>query len=130
MSVRRFRRGDPLGGLPLGRALLLAAVVAVLLPLLVVITALTGFAAVERAHANAIGLLTAQQYQQDADLMYATIHGDVLESLEASEGIHDSGTELAAEPEATSPGSRRPGRLSASTPDVAHLGRAHPRRGC
>ena len=96
MSVRRFRRGDPLGGLPLGRALLLAAVVAVLLPLLVVITALTGFAAVERAHANALRLLTAQQYQQDADLMYATIHGDVLESLEGLEGNNESGAELSA----------------------------------
>ena len=94
--MRRFRTGDPLGGLPLGRALLVAAVVAVVLPLLVVTTALTGFTAVERAHANAIGLLTAQQYQQDANLMYATIHGDVLESLEGFEGNNESGAELAA----------------------------------
>jgi PAS domain S-box-containing protein len=95
MWVRRFRTGAALGGLPLGRALIVAAVVAVVLPLLVVTTALTGFAAVERAHANAIDLLTAQQFQQDANLMYATIHGDVLESLEAFEGNNESGAELA-----------------------------------
>jgi hypothetical protein len=95
MWLRRFRTGDALGGLPLGRALIVAAVVAVVLPLLVVTTALTGFAAVERAHANAIDLLTAQQFQQDANLMYATIHGDVLESLEAFEGNNESGAELA-----------------------------------
>ena len=57
-EVRRFRKGDPLGGLPLRQALLVAAVAAVVLPLLVVTTALTGFSAVERAHANAISLLT------------------------------------------------------------------------
>ena len=95
-EVRRFSRADPLGGLPLRQALLVAAVVAVLLPLLVVTTALTGFTAVERAHANAISLLTAQQYQQDANLMYATIHGDVLESIEAFEGNNESPDELAA----------------------------------
>ena len=94
--VRRFRTGDPLGGLPLGRALLVAAVVAVVLPLLVVTTALTGFTAVEHAHENAIRLLTAQQYQQDSDLMYATIHGDVLESLEGFEGNNETGAELTA----------------------------------
>lgn len=94
--ARRLRSGDPLGGLPLGRALLVAAVVAIILPLLVVTTALTGFAAVERAHAKATDLHTAQQYQQDANLMYATLHGDVLESLEAFGGNNETGAELAA----------------------------------
>jgi PAS domain S-box-containing protein len=94
--VRRLRTGGPLGGLPLRRALLVAAVVAVVLPLLVVTTALTGFRGVERSHARATVLLTVQQYQQDADLMYATLHGDVLESLEASGGNNESGAELAA----------------------------------
>ena len=86
MKGPRFSAGDPLAGLPLRRALLIAAVAAVVLPLLVVTTALTGFAAVERSHAMSYRLLTAQQYQQDADLMYATIHSDVLESLEGFEG--------------------------------------------
>ena len=94
--VRRFRTGDPLGGLPLGRALVVAAVVAVILPLLVVTTALTGFRAVEDAHTRATALRTAQQYQQDANLMYASLHADVLESLEAFGGNNESGAELAA----------------------------------
>lgn len=72
----------------------MAAVVAVVLPLLVVATALTGFAAVERSHAAAFRLLAAQQYQQDAELMYATIHGDVLESIEGGEGNNETGAEL------------------------------------
>ena len=96
MRVRRFRAGDTLGGLPLGRTLLGAAVVAVVLPLLVVTTALKGFAEVERSHATAIRLLTAQQYQQDANLMYATLHGDVLESLEGFEGNNETAAQLAA----------------------------------
>ncbi|WP_457253205.1 hybrid sensor histidine kinase/response regulator [Pedococcus sp. P5_B7] len=95
MKGPRFSAGDPLAGLPLRRALLIAAVAAVVLPLLVMTTALTGFAAVERSHAMSYRLLTAQQYQQDADLMYATIHSDVLESLEGFEGNNETGEQLA-----------------------------------
>jgi PAS domain S-box-containing protein len=95
VSPRRFSVGDPLGGLPLVRTQVLAAIAAVGLSSLVVTTALTGFAAVERAHANATDLLTAQQVQQDANLMYASIHADVLESLVSFEGNNESGTELA-----------------------------------
>jgi PAS domain S-box-containing protein len=65
----------------LRRGLLLAAVVAVLLPLLVVVAALTGFTQVERAHGNAIRLLTAQRYQQDADMLHDTLHADVLAAV-------------------------------------------------
>ena len=93
---RRSWKADPLGGLPLGRALLVAAVVAVVLPLLVVTTALTGFAAVDRAHSNAFRLLTAQQHLLDASAMVASLHGDVLESLEVAEGNNQTGGELAA----------------------------------
>ena len=93
---RRSWKGDPLGGLPLGRALLVAAVVAVALPLLVVTTALIGFTAVDRAHTNAFRLLTAQQHLLDASAMVASLHGDVLESLEAVEGNNETSEELAA----------------------------------
>jgi PAS domain S-box-containing protein len=75
--------GAPIGGAgyPLRRGLLVSAVVAVVLPLLVVTTALTGFADVSRSHANAIRLLTAQRYQQDADMMHDAIHADVLAAV-------------------------------------------------
>lgn len=95
MNTRVFNGDDRLGARPLVRTLLLAAIAAVVLPLLVVTTALTGFAEVERAHARATDLRTAQQFQQDANLMFATIHGDVLESLEAFQGNNESSPELA-----------------------------------
>jgi PAS domain S-box-containing protein len=88
--------GGPLAGLPLGRALLVAAVVAVVLSLLVITTALTGFRGVARAHDNAMALLTAQRHLQGANVMYATLHGDVLEVLESFDGHPEGGQELAA----------------------------------
>ncbi|HEV7148925.1 MAG TPA: hypothetical protein VGN48_18190, partial [Pedococcus sp.] len=69
------------GGRALRRGLLLAAVVAVVLPLLVVGTALTGFAQVQRAHSNAVRLLTAQRYQQDVDTLHDAIYADVLAAV-------------------------------------------------
>jgi PAS domain S-box-containing protein len=104
----------------LRQALLVAAVAAVVLPLLVVTTALTGFSAVEHAHAKAIDLLTAQQYQQDANLMYATIHGDVLESIEGLEGNNETPDELAARTRAHVAQLQGDlGRLDASTADTS-----------
>lgn len=96
MKPPRFSVGDTLAGLPLRRTLVLAAVAAIVLPLLAVTTALTGFTAVERSKAVAFRLLTAQQYQQDANLMYATIHSDVLESLEAIASNNETGAQLTA----------------------------------
>ncbi|GAB3878917.1 hypothetical protein GCM10028802_20840 [Terrabacter terrigena] len=60
------------------RGLVLAAIVAVVLPLLVVTVALAGFADVRQAQGKAISVLTAQQFQQDADMMHDAIHADVL----------------------------------------------------
>jgi PAS domain S-box-containing protein len=68
-------------GKALRRGLLLAAVVSVVLPLLVVIIALTGFAGVRQAHGDALSVLTAQQFQQDADMMHDAIHADVLAAV-------------------------------------------------
>jgi PAS domain S-box-containing protein len=68
-------------GRALRRGLLLAAVVAVVLPLVVVVTALTGFAQVQQAHGNAIRLLTAQRYQQDANMVHDAIRSDVLAAV-------------------------------------------------
>ncbi|GAA2503265.1 response regulator [Terrabacter carboxydivorans] len=56
-------------------------VAAVALPLLVVATALTGFAGVQHAHEDAIRLLTAQRYQQNADMLDDAIYGDVLAAV-------------------------------------------------
>ncbi|WP_195908171.1 response regulator [Nostocoides sp. HKS02] len=74
-------RAEPTGGIALRRGLLLAAVVAVVLPLLVVATALTGFTEVQRSHGNALRLLTAQRYQQDADMLHDAIYADVLAAV-------------------------------------------------
>jgi PAS domain S-box-containing protein len=72
---------DPSGGQALRRGLLLAAVAAVVLPLLVVVASLTGFSQVSQAHDNAVALLTAQQYVQDADMMHDALHADVLAAV-------------------------------------------------
>jgi signal transduction histidine kinase/DNA-binding response OmpR family regulator len=72
---------DLASGHALRRGLLIAAVVSLLLPLLVVITALTGFDQLSRSHDNAVLLLTAQRYQQDADMLHDTLHADVLAAV-------------------------------------------------
>lgn len=79
-------RAAPTGGIALRRGLLLAAVVAVVLPLLVVATALTGFTEVQRSHGNALRLLTGQRYQQDADMLHDAIYADVLAAVLNSGG--------------------------------------------
>ena len=80
----------------LSRQLLVVGVLAVVLPLAVVLTALQGLQQVHQAHVASAEHRQARQFQQDADMMHDAIHADVLElvltrtgpSLSASADIH------------------------------------------
>lgn len=96
----------------LRRRLLFGAIAAVVLPLLPVVTALTGFAGVRSAHDDAIGLLIAQRYQQNAEMLADSIYSDVLAAVLDAEA---AGTNLPALPPSVGE------RVAALTDDVRQL---------
>ena len=65
----------------LRRNLLLVAAAVIVLPMLIAYAALNGMARADQADARIITLLTAQRYQQDADMMHDALHSDVLAAM-------------------------------------------------
>lgn len=83
-------------GLSLRQALVLASLLTMILPLLLAVAALTGFAEVQRSHALAGRLTTAREFQVRANALHDELHGDVLEAVLESRDNNESAVELTA----------------------------------